>query len=124
NAMTKRNWSADSLVRAKRGPGTGHADKAVRASLVAAPRRCAILLTSLTVVVAAWAAPISSTTQNTIRFLEDRLQRDPDDFIAAAKLGDAYLQSARETGAMDDYPKAERVLRSALQWESNSYPIR
>ena len=36
--------------------------------------------------------------QQTIRFLEQRIKRDPEDFIAANKLAGQYLQRVRETG--------------------------
>lgn len=35
---------------------------------------------------------------STIRFLEDRVKRDPEDFVAHNKLAGAYLQRMRETG--------------------------
>ena len=64
----------------------------------------------------------ASTADQVVRFLEDRLQRDPDDFIAAGKLGHAYLQQARENGTLDSYPKAERMFRLVLKWTPDSYP--
>src|SRR5258706_3818368 len=45
-------------------------------------------------------APTGRTAMadSTIRFLEDRIKRDPDDFIAYNKLSAEYLQLVRETG--------------------------
>jgi len=64
------------------------------------------------------------TTDGVIRFLEERLKRDPDDFMAAGKLGDTYLQKARESGTIDCYAKAEQAFRSVLKWIPDSYPFR
>src|SRR5262245_33234804 len=36
--------------------------------------------------------------KETIRFLEDRVKKDPEDFIAYNKLAQQYLQRLRETG--------------------------
>ena len=48
------------------------------------------------------AAPTKSAETNEAdrvrRFLEDRVQRDPDDIIAQNRLADIYLQRLRETG--------------------------
>ena len=70
------------------------------------------------------AQPTPSTTDGVIRFLEERLQRDPDDFMAAGKLCDTYLQKARESGTIDCYAKAEQAFRSVLKWIPDSYPFR
>src|ERR1051326_7075559 len=40
----------------------------------------------------------SDIEAQTIRFLEDRVKRDPEDFIAHNKLAGRYLQRVRETG--------------------------
>lgn len=45
-----------------------------------------------------------------IRFLEDRVKRDPDDFIAHNKLAGYYLQKLRETGK---HPYLDLALNSA-----------
>ncbi len=70
------------------------------------------------------AQPRTNTTDLVIQFLEDRLKRDPDDFPAAGKLGDTYLQHARESGRTDSHTKAEQWLRTALKWSPDSYPLR
>ncbi len=71
------------------------------------------------------AAPSRTNTADlVIQFLEERLQRDPDDFPAAGKLGDTYLQQGRESGFIDSPAKAEQWLRAALKWSPDSYPLR
>jgi tetratricopeptide (TPR) repeat protein len=51
---------------------------------------------------------------DTIRFLEDRLKRDPDDFIANNKLASQYLQRLRETGDITFLNLASRAARASL----------
>jgi tetratricopeptide (TPR) repeat protein len=70
------------------------------------------------------AEPGTNTTDLVVRFLEERLKQDPDDFLAAGKLGDTYLQQARESGRTDSHTKAEQWLRTALKWSPDSYPWR
>src|SRR5258708_2403650 len=89
--------------------------------------RLAFMVTAIllaTILFAASARPETNVTDGVIRFLEDRLQRDPDDFLAAGKLGDTYLQKARESGVIDCFAKAERMFRDALKWTPESYPLR
>ena len=69
-----------------------------------------------------FAEPAKSVTDGVIQFLEERLRRDPDDFIAAEKLGNTYLQKARESGTIEHYSKAERMFRRVLKWTPDSYP--
>ncbi len=66
----------------------------------------------------------TNTTDLVIQFLEDRLNRDPEDFLAAGKLGNTYLQQARESGFIDSHTKAEQWLLAALKWSPDSYPLR
>jgi Flp pilus assembly protein TadD len=49
-----------------------------------------------------------------IRFLEDRVKRDPDDFIAYNKLAGCYLQRQRETGSLDYLALAARAAHASL----------
>jgi tetratricopeptide (TPR) repeat protein len=89
--------------------------------------RLILMLTATLVTVilfAASARPERNVTDGVIHFLEERLERDPDDFLAAGKLGDTYLQKARESGVADCYAKAERMFRAALKWTPESYPLR
>lgn len=58
--------------------------------------------------------PASHSENKTIRFLEDRLRRDPDDFIANNKLTSEYLQQLRETGDATYLQLAERAAKSSL----------
>src|SRR2546430_16344347 len=62
-----------------------------------------------------WAAAAvpSSTTETRIGFLQERVRLLPDDAGTAAKLGEAYLQRARETADPSYYTKAEGVLQRA-----------
>src|SRR5687768_3896087 len=56
--------------------------------------------------------PVSPTSDaaNQIRFWEPRLERDPENHIARARLASAYLNRARSTGDFADYLRAETVL--------------
>jgi len=52
---------------------------------------------------------------DTIRFLEDRVRRDPDDFIANNKLTSEYLQRLRETGDITYLSLASRTADASLK---------
>lgn len=52
----------------------------------------------------------NAATEKTIRFLEDRVRRDPEDFSAHNKLAGYYLQHLRETG---DVAYLDLVFRAA-----------
>lgn len=63
------------------------------------------------------AAPIASNesaTDNTIRFLENRLKNDPEDYSANNKLAGLYLQKLRETGNVQYLDLTFRVARVSL----------
>jgi tetratricopeptide (TPR) repeat protein len=51
---------------------------------------------------------------DTIRFLEDRIKRDGDDFVAHNKLAGAYLQRLRETGDIAYLDLAMRAAKASL----------
>lgn len=53
-------------------------------------------------------------TEGVIRTLEERLKRDPEDFVAANKLAGYYMQRQRETGDVNYLNLAERAARSSL----------
>ena len=53
-------------------------------------------------------------TETAIRFLEDRVSRDHDDFIAYNKLAGYYLQRQRETGSLNYLDLALRASRASL----------
>ncbi|HEY0459415.1 MAG TPA: tetratricopeptide repeat protein [Pyrinomonadaceae bacterium] len=61
-------------------------------------------------------APLTknTATTDTVRFLEDRIRRDPDDFIAHNKLASEYLQKVRETGDVTFLNLALRAARASL----------
>jgi tetratricopeptide (TPR) repeat protein len=48
------------------------------------------------------------------RFLEDRVQRDPDDIIAQNRLADIYLERLRETGDYEWLRRASEAARRSL----------
>jgi tetratricopeptide (TPR) repeat protein len=54
-------------------------------------------------------------SEQAIRFLEDRVKRDPDDFIALNKLAGYYLLRLRETGSATWLDLAARAARNSLK---------
>jgi len=63
------------------------------------------------------AAPIASdekASENAIRFLENKLEQDPEDFSASSKLAGLYLQKLRETGNVQYLELATRAARASL----------
>ena len=52
--------------------------------------------------------------KQTIRFLEDRVKRDPEDFIAHNKLAGQYLQRVRETGDVTYLNLAAKAAHASL----------
>jgi tetratricopeptide (TPR) repeat protein len=64
------------------------------------------------------ATPIAtdaSSSESVIRFLEDRVKKDKDDFIAYNKLAGYYLQRVRETGDLNYLALATRAAQSSLK---------
>ncbi len=62
------------------------------------------------------AAPIASdekASENAIRFLENKLEQDPEDFSASSKLAGLYLQKLRETGNVQYLELATRASRAS-----------
>jgi tetratricopeptide (TPR) repeat protein len=59
--------------------------------------------------------PGNDGSETAIRFLEDRVKRDPDDFIALNKLAGYYLLRLRETGNVTWLDLATRAARSSLK---------
>lgn len=59
----------------------------------------------------------NASTASLVADLQSRLQADPEDEHSYALLGLAYEQRARETGDPSWYPKAEGVLRRALEFD-------
>lgn len=56
----------------------------------------------------------SDVEVQTIRFLEDRVERDPEDFIAHNKLAARYLQRVRETGDVTYLNLAAKAAHASL----------
>jgi tetratricopeptide (TPR) repeat protein len=56
----------------------------------------------------------AAAEQETIRFLEDRIKRDPEDFIALNKLAGQYLQRIRETGDVTYLDLAAKAAHASL----------
>ena len=56
----------------------------------------------------------SATAEGAIRFLEERVKRDPYDFIAHNKLAGYYLRRLRETGSMTYLDRASRAAHASL----------
>jgi tetratricopeptide (TPR) repeat protein len=56
----------------------------------------------------------AASTESAIRFLEKRVARDKDDFIAYNKLAEFYLKRQRETGSVNFLDLALRAARASL----------
>jgi tetratricopeptide (TPR) repeat protein len=54
------------------------------------------------------------TSEGMVRFLEDRVKRDPEDFVAHNKLAAFYLHRARETGNLNYLDLAMRAAEASL----------
>jgi tetratricopeptide (TPR) repeat protein len=91
--------------------------------------RLGILLPAL-IATAGWAAPPAwaqagpsvMTTDQTIQFWQDRVKRDPQDFMSRTMLGYLFIRKARETGDFSQYDKAEAALRDTLKQTPNYMP--
>src|SRR5712692_11667840 len=55
-----------------------------------------------------------AATEQTIRFLENRIKHDPEDFIALNKLAGYYLQRVRETGDLTYLKLASHAAQASL----------
>ena len=54
-------------------------------------------------------------TNAVVRFFEERVQRDPHDFVSYNRLAGAYVQRARQTGDVADYSRAVAALEASLE---------
>ncbi len=54
-------------------------------------------------------------TNAVVRFFEERVRRDPHDFVSYNRLADAYVQRARQSGDVADYRRAEAALKASLE---------
>lgn len=68
----------------------------------------------LSVPPAAPIAPDAATNEGAIRFLENKVKNDPEDFSASNKLAALYLQRLRETGDVSYLNLAFRAARASL----------
>lgn len=87
--------------------GTGRAARVVGAAGPEGRRAGAVMTAGLP------AAPAEVAA--TVREREARVRARPRDHASWAVLGVAYIERARRTGAVSDYPKAENALRTALR---------
>jgi tetratricopeptide (TPR) repeat protein len=53
--------------------------------------------------------------EEVIRLMLDRIKRNPKDDVSYQRLGELYERRAEETGALDDYARAEVALRKSLE---------
>ncbi|MER3447287.1 MAG: hypothetical protein C4291_10785 [Candidatus Dadabacteria bacterium] len=61
-------------------------------------------------------------TDITIRSYQEQIKRDPNNYSGYMRLGESYIQKARETGDIAYYNKAEEVLKKALELNPDDYP--
>jgi tetratricopeptide (TPR) repeat protein len=73
--------------------------------------------------VGAQAPPAGRTADGLIRSYERKLQRNPYDAHTYYRLGDAYLQKARETGDPGWVERAERVMARSLALAPDQAPV-
>ena len=59
------------------------------------------------------------TTDELVDFWRERVERNPSDYISYAELGATFIRSARETGDVDSYSRAEAALEMALEINPN-----
>lgn len=78
------------------------------------PPASSLSLTSRTLPLAVELPSEQVAAEQAIRFLEERIQRDPEDFIAHNKLASYYLQRVRETGDLTYLNLASRTSRASL----------
>ncbi len=67
------------------------------------------------------AAPTDPTaiTDAVVRFFEERVKRDPHDFVSYNRLAEAYVQRGRQAGDVADYSHAEAALEASLDALAN-----
>ena len=63
--------------------------------------------------------PVVKSTDDLIQFWQDRVERDPRDYISLAYLGQSFLRQARETGDVSAYQRAGSALHEALELNPN-----
>src|SRR5256885_1774129 len=55
------------------------------------------------------------TTEQSIQFFQERMERDPNDYITLSHLAQAHLRKARELNDLASYDRAEAALRRSLE---------
>ena len=81
-------------------------------------RPCFAAAVALVMLSAFWAASVaaqSSSTDHAIQLNQRQIQRSPQNAAAYWRLGDAYVQKARQTGDMSYCMLAEQALRRSLE---------
>jgi tetratricopeptide (TPR) repeat protein len=77
-------------------------------------RRVVLATVFVSLLPARWLAAAVAPIDEGIRFLEDRVKRDPDDFIAQNQLATRYLRKLRETGDYTWLSAARRAAERSL----------
>lgn len=67
-------------------------------------------------------APRMKTTDELIEFWQQRIKRDPHDYISLGYLGQTFMRQARETGDLVDFERAEAALNQALELNPDYEP--
>jgi tetratricopeptide (TPR) repeat protein len=62
------------------------------------------------------------TTNELIEFWQQRIKRDPRDYISLGYLGQTFMRRARETGDLADYERAQAALNQALELNPDYEP--
>ena len=81
-------------------------------------RALGVLFTSALILGVVATGPLgaqSTPPDQAIRLQQQRLQRNPYDAASYHRLGDAYIQKARETGDMSYFNLAERALKKSIE---------
>ena len=84
-------------------------------------RQSSLVVVAAAVVVAAVATSVVAAADGVypgaevIRFLEDRVARDPDDIVALNRLAGEYLRRFRETGDDADLDRSYRTAEQSLK---------
>src|SRR5205823_7423904 len=62
------------------------------------------------------------STDQSIQFFQERVQRDPKDCTNQTLLAEMYIRKARETGHFASYERAEAALQRALELDPTHVP--
>lgn len=105
---------ASELASAAKSSGGGPPEGSVRAS-PSRPRAGAPASRASDLPAAVATGQVQEPTSSAIAFLEDKVRRDPDDFIALNLLAGRYLERLREGGGDRDLSLAEDAARRSLR---------